>query len=327
MYDKKLSMFYILEILKEYSDRNHLLKQKDIIDKLHNIYNIDIERKTISSTLELLSELGYDICKDKGGVCLNERDFDETQIRFLIDAIYSSKIITAKQAKEISEKLYSSLSKYQRKDYSYIHKSTEIIRTQNNQVFLNIEIISEAIKLKKKITFKYLSYNNKGELIERRDGYIYKASPYFLINNFGKYYLICNVNNHEDHSNYRLDYITDIRITNEEIYPMDNVKTLGKDFNINKHINDHVYMFGGNIINAKILIKEEWAIKNVYDWFGSNARIKTENDKLYAYIRTDDRAFLYWALQYCEDYKVIEPEYLKKQMIEHAKAMLNDYEG
>ena len=271
MYDKKLSMFYILEILKEYSDRNHLLKQKDIIDKLHNIYNIDIERKTIASTLELLNELGYDICKEKGGVCLNERDFDETQIRFLIDAIYSSKIITAKQAKEISEKLYSSLSKYQRKDYSYIHKSTEIIRTQNNQVFLNIEIITEAIKLKKKITFKYLTYDKKGELIERRDGYVYIASPYYLINNFGKYYLICNVNNHEDHSNYRLDYITDIRITNEEIYPMDNVKTLGKDFNINKHINDHVYMFGGNIINAKILIKEEWAIKNVYDWFGSNA--------------------------------------------------------
>ena len=45
-----------------------------------------------------------------------------------------------------------------------------------------------------------------------------------------------------------------------------------------------------------------------------------------AYIRTDDRAFLYWALQYCEDYKVIEPEYLKKQMLDHAKEMLKDYE-
>ena len=61
MYDKKMATFYILEILKEYSDRNHLLKQKDIIDKLHNIYMVDIERKTIASTLEILSELGYDI--------------------------------------------------------------------------------------------------------------------------------------------------------------------------------------------------------------------------------------------------------------------------
>ncbi len=326
MYDKKLSMFYILEILKEYSDRNHLLKQKDIIDKLHNIYNVDIERKTISSTLELLTELGYDIYKDKAGVCLDERDFDETQIKFLIDAIYSSKIITAEQAKEISEKLYSSLSKYQRKDYSYIHKSTEISRTENKEVFSNIDFISEAIKIKKKITFKYLSYDKQGKLIERRDGYEYKVSPYFLINNFGKYYLICNISSHDDHSNFRIDYIKDIKLTNEDINPIEKVKTLGKDFNINKHINDHVYMFGGEIINAKILIKEESAVKNIYDWFGKNARIKNEDDKLYAYIRTDDRAFLYWALQYCEDYKIIEPEYLKKQMIEHAKLMLKDYE-
>ena len=47
MYDKKMAMYYILNILKEYSDKDHLLKQKDIIDKLHNIYMIDIERKTI----------------------------------------------------------------------------------------------------------------------------------------------------------------------------------------------------------------------------------------------------------------------------------------
>ena len=39
-------------------------------------------------------------------------------------------------------------------------------------------------------------------------------------------------------------------------------------------------MFGGNIITAKVLVKEDWAIKNVYDWFGKNATLKNENDKL-----------------------------------------------
>jgi len=326
MYDKKMAMYYILNILKEYSDKDHLLKQKDIIDKLHNIYMIDIERKTIASNIDLLIELGYDIKKESSGVYLNEREFDETEIKFLIDAIYSSKIITGEQAKEISEKLYSSLSKYQRKDYSYIHKSTEITRTTNKEFFYNIDIITEAIKTKKKITFNYLIYDNKGKLIERRDGYKYIVSPYYLVNNFGKYYLICNIDKYEDHLNFRLDYIANIEIIDEASKPIESVKTLGKGFDINKHINDHVYMFGGNIITAKVLIKEEWAIKNVYDWFGKNATLKNEDNKLYAYIRTDDRAFLYWALQYCEDYKVIEPEYLKRQMIDHAKEMLKDYE-
>lgn len=327
MYDKKMAMFYILDILKEYSDRNHLLKQKDIIDKLHNIYMIDIERKTIGSTLEILAELGYDIYKGPGGVCLDEREFDETQIKFLIDAIYSSKTITGDQAKEISTKIYSSLSKYQRKDYSYIHKSTEITRTTNKEFFYNIDIITEAIKSNKKIKFNYLIYDNKGKLIERRDGYTYKVSPYYLVNNFGKYYLICSLNHHESHANFRLDYISNIELTDEDIEPIENIKSLGKNFNINKHINDHVYMFGGNVITAKVLIKKDYATTYIYDWFGKNASLKNENGKLYAYIKTDDRAFKYWALQYCEEFMVIEPEYLKNDIIEHAKEIIKDYEG
>jgi len=327
MYDKKMAMFYILDILKEYSDRNHLLKQKDIINKLHNIYMVDIERKTIASTLDILVELGYDIYKGPGGVCLDEREFDETEIKFLIDAIYSSKIISGEQAKEISKKLSSFLSKYEQKDYSYIHKSTEITRTTNQEFFYNIEIISEAIKLNKKIKFNYLIYDNKGKLIERRNGYKYTVSPYYMVNNFGKYYLICNIDKYEDHLNFRLDYISNIELTDKDIKPIKDVKTLGEDFNITKHINDHVYMFGGNIITAKVLIKKDYATTYVYDWFGNNATLKNEDNKLYAYIKTDDRAFKYWALQYCEEFMVIEPEYLKNDIIEHAKDILKDYEG
>ena len=254
MYDKKLTIYYILKILKEYSDKNHLLKQKDIIDKLHNIYMIDIERKTIASTIDLLIELDYDINKTPNGVYLGERDFDDTEIKFLIDAIYSSKIIPGDKARKLAEKINSSLSKYDRKDYSYIDKSTEITRTNNNEFFYNIDIITEAIKSKKRITFNYLSYDNKGNLIERRDGYKYKVSPYFLVNNFGKYYLLGSINHYEIHAHFRLDYISNIEIIDEAIVPIDDIKSLGKDFNITKHINDHVYMFNGDVITAKILI-------------------------------------------------------------------------
>ena len=328
MFDKKSAPFYILNILKEYSDKNHLLKQKDIIDKLHNIYMIDIERKTIATTIDLLISLDYDIVQIPGkGYYLDQREFDETEIKFLIDAIYSSKIIPGDYANDISKKLYSSLSKYQRKDYSYIHKSTEISRSMNNDFFYNIDIINEAINKKKKITFNYLAYDNTGKLIKRKNGYIYKVSPYYLVNNFGKYYLLCNLGNHNDHSNFRLDYITNIELTDENIFPIENIKTLGKDFNITKHINDHVFMFGGNIIEAKIEVLSDAAVTYVYDWFGSNARLKKENDKLYAYIRTDDRAFIYWALQYIELCIVIEPKDVRDKIINILNNSIKNYMG
>ncbi len=68
--------------------------------------------------------------------------------------------------------------------------------------------------------------------------------------------------------------------------------------------------------------KYKLPFRHIYDWFGKNANLKTEDNKLYAYIKTDDRAFKNWALQYSEEFKVIEPKYLKDQLLEHAKAML-----
>ena len=160
MSDKKMAMFYILDILREYSDENHLLTQQDIINKLHNINRIDIERKTISNTIKLLNNYDFDIINiPKKGYYLGERKFNDNEIKYLVDAIYSSKTIPGNIAKELSKKLYSDLSKYKQKEYHYLYKSTEINRTKNLNFFLNIEIINEAIHEGKKITFEYMSYD------------------------------------------------------------------------------------------------------------------------------------------------------------------------
>ena len=326
IFDKKMAMLYILDILKEYSDENHPLTQKDIIDKLHNIRMIDIERKTIASTIELLTKYGYDVISvPKKGYYLYSRDFDETEIKYLVDAIYSSKTIPGVVAKKLSKKLYSSLSKYAQKDYAYLYKSTEINRAQNNDVFLNIELINEAIKQKKKITFQYLIYDEKGKLTKRWDGYKYKVSPYFLINNFNKYYLLCNVNTHPNHANYRIEYMTNIEVLDEEITPYKDIESMGEKFDISKYINDHIYMFGGELINAKIEILNKNAITYVIDWFGENARVYNEDGKIFATIKSNDDAFFYWALQYQDHIKVLSPEKIVNRIVSSLEENIKKY--
>ena len=61
MLDKKKALFYIVDIFKEYTDKDHCLTQQEIIDKLFNIYQLSLERKTVASNIELLIENGYDI--------------------------------------------------------------------------------------------------------------------------------------------------------------------------------------------------------------------------------------------------------------------------
>ena len=83
---KKASLILVLKVLEQYSDANHYLTQQEIIDKIYTIYGIQLERKTISSNINLLIDLGYDICKGtKGGYALLYRVFDPSEIKFLID--------------------------------------------------------------------------------------------------------------------------------------------------------------------------------------------------------------------------------------------------
>ena len=326
MNDKKMALIYILEILKEHSDKNHCLTQADIIQKLESIYDVCLERKTISTHIQLLIDCGYNIINiPKKGYYLGNRDLNETQIKFLIDAVYSSKMITGEDAKEISKKLYSNLSKYEQKDFSYIHKSTDINRTSNIDLFKNIEIINEAIETNKKISFQYLQYDKNGNLTEVKNGKRYYVSPYYLVNNSSKYYLLCSFDYFDNHTIYRIDLMKDVQINNHDRRNIENVPTLGSNFSISKYINDHVYMFGGKVIHARVELLDNIAITYVKDWFGSNSTIMEINGKLYASIKSDDNAFFYWVLQYMKHIKVIEPDYMVKKVVSTLEETLKHY--
>ncbi|MCF0126298.1 MAG: WYL domain-containing protein, partial [Clostridia bacterium] len=274
--NKKSSMLLVLKILEEYSDEEHYLTQSEIIDKIYRDYDIELERKSVSSSLSLLEELDYDIDRGpKGGFALLSRTFDETEAFYLIDAIFSSRSIEGKEAKRIADAVASCFSRYQRKDYSYIYKSSDINRTNNKQVLYNVSIIHEAMKQGKKIGFQYLSYDASGNQIVRRGGYQFIVSPYYLVNNFGRYYLLCNYKEkYGTIQTFRVDYMVNIEI--KENYPlirMNELENPPKNFSISKYLNDHIYLFGGETIEAELELDSKHSIIFVKDWFGESAKI------------------------------------------------------
>ena len=100
----KLALVRILQILEQYSDFDHPLKQQDIINYLDKDYGISIERKAVGRNLSLLKEAGYDIASDRRGSYLAERTFDDSELRMLIDGVLASRHITAKHSKELIER-------------------------------------------------------------------------------------------------------------------------------------------------------------------------------------------------------------------------------
>ena len=56
---KKMLIMNIRDILKRYTDENHRLSQKEIMDILEREYEMKVERKAIKRNLLNLIEYGY----------------------------------------------------------------------------------------------------------------------------------------------------------------------------------------------------------------------------------------------------------------------------
>lgn len=311
---KRFTRFRVFEILNDFTNGDRHLKHTEIQEKLSSIYDIHIERKNVRECIDDINYLGepYGIYvnSEKGdGAFLLSRVFEKSEIGFLIDAVFSSKSINQKQAQELTNKLQRFLSKEDRKSFYYVSKSGEITRTDNKLVFYNLDIILDAIAKGKKIKFKYNRYYLDSLKNEKMKNRKLVASPYYLVNNQGKYYLVCNNNYFNDIANYRIERMSDIEILDEEVKPIKSLECCENGLDIAKYANENIYMFSNKAINAKIKIDNEYSISYVQDWFGENANIYQDkhDNKIYANIHGNEQALIYWCLQYGESIELIEP--------------------
>ena len=92
--NKKMLNMLILEILRKYSDEDHALTQQEIIKLLDHNYGMECDRRSVKNNVLSLKEMGYDISMEKGYKLLS-RDFDDAELRILIDSVLFSKSISS----------------------------------------------------------------------------------------------------------------------------------------------------------------------------------------------------------------------------------------
>ena len=56
---KKISILYILNILKKYTDMNHPMTQQQIMEKLQSDYDMTVDRGTVKSNVMDLIDAGF----------------------------------------------------------------------------------------------------------------------------------------------------------------------------------------------------------------------------------------------------------------------------
>lgn len=339
---KKMLIMNILDILKKYSDENHKLTQQDIIKLLYEKYDMEAERKAVKRNIDNLIEEGYDINysevnrgkgKDKNTLTTDYymiRDFEDAELRLLIDSVLFAKNIPYSQGKTLIKKLESLSNVYFKSRVKHIELLEEK-ETTNPNLFLNIEVIDEAISKNRKISFKYCSFNKDKKLVARKDptskkDKLYKATPYQMVASNGRYYLVCSFDSHDDSiSNIRVDKIKDIEMLEERGIQKDATKR--QLDNLVKTLKENMYMFTGESEYVEFKF-DKTRINEVIDWFGTHINIHEEkNDKnnYYVSLKANLRTMKLCALQYGDCITILSPESLVKEVKEEIKNMQKRY--
>lgn len=108
MLTEKANILCILEILKKYSDSDHILSLADILHKMKALYDVEADRRTVYRNIDALIEFGYDISKyseNKTGYYLRERDFEPSEIHMLCDAVFSAECISKNAGETLIKKI------------------------------------------------------------------------------------------------------------------------------------------------------------------------------------------------------------------------------
>ena len=338
---KKLS-FAILDILRRYTDEDHRLSQKDIIDILKTEYDMTADRKSVKRNITSLMEMGYEInfsealrmFPNKDGVLEEsyilsdfwlEREFTDGELRLLIDSLLFSKHIPYSQCKDLVDKLEGLSNQYFKSRVRFISTLPETA-PRNNELFYTIEILDEAIAKGKQVAFTYNIYGTDKKLHPKRD-LEYIVNPYQMAATNGRYYLIGNYDKYNDLSNYRLDRITDIRLLDTPVKPMRQVEGMKNGLYLPNHMAEHLYMFSGESVPVTFRMNKD-ILNDVIDWFGSDIVFSDETaDEVTARVTVNWHAMRHWALQYCRHIRILVPENLAEQVQQDMTEALDRYKN
>ena len=358
---KKLLILNILDVLQKYTDENHRLSQKEIADILRNKYDMDVDRKAIRRNLLNLMDCGYNIeysetirevpVRDKGtGEIVKDgktgkpvmeenalwsdfylrRDFTDGELRLLIDSLLFSRHIPYAQCKELIEKLENLSNIYFKSRTRYITTLPQD-RTDNKQLFYNIDILDEAINKNRKVSFEYAEYHTDKKLHSKKkpDGSIreYIVTPYQMAAKEGKYYLICNYDKYDDISNYRIDRIQNIHILDAKGKPFQDLKWSGhQNLDLAEYMKEHVYMYSSENVHVKFRIVKPM-ITDVIDLFGKDVTFSDENEiSVTVAAKTNERAMLQFAKNFAPDVEILQPERLRKELRQELEKSLAVYQ-
>lgn len=318
--DQKLRLLYLERIFLEETDEANPLTLKDLTARLADL-GINAERKTLYDDFECLTRAGIEILRNAGGYYTESRLFETAELKLLVDAAASSRFLSEKKTALLIEKLTRLASKQGAGELNRQVVTTSPLSTVNEQVFYNIDALHSAIRENLSVTFLYFDRNEKKEVVFRRDGSEYKVSPWALLWDDEKYYLLGYDEEKKQLRHYRVDKM-------KNVTPTSSPRTGKKEFSKIKLDTFRTKVFG--MFDGKeemVTLKVDNTLSGVILDRFSDAPVFLKEDE--THFRTTVKVvpspnFYGWVASFGGKVRVLSPEPVRTELREYAERLLNE---
>ena len=152
---RKDRLLFILQYLINNTDDEHRVSQQELADLCAESGH-GCDRHLISNDISVLCSYGFDVISTMDGrkkyYNYGCREFDIAELRMLIDAVESSVFISPKKTECLIKKISGLSSCHDAEKLRASVYTGKLAKAENNQIFLIIDVINQAINTGKKNT-------------------------------------------------------------------------------------------------------------------------------------------------------------------------------
>ena len=323
--NNKFKLYRLAQIMLEKTDDEHYITMPEILSALKE-YDITADRKTIYADLKDLEQFGIEIEGEPVGNKYHyhviSRSFELPELKLLVDAIQSSKFITARKTNSLIKKLETLVSKY---DAAKLQRQVYVsgrIKTMNESIYYTVDAIHNAISENKKIQFQYYQWNVKKEMELRHGGAYYHISPWGLSWDDENYYMIGYDSEANLIKHFRVDKMLHIQMMDEKREGKEHFKKMDMADYAKKSFG----MFGGKEQNVKLKVAN-YLVGVMIDRFGKDIMMIPADDQHFT-MHVDVHVsgqFFGWIMSLGEGAKIIGPDEVVDQMRQEIRRVNGQY--
>lgn len=309
----------LLRFLYQQTDEAHAVTVSEMIEYLKS-KGIPSVRQTVYTDLEALDTAGIDIVQIKSTqnrYFIGSRIFEYPELKMLVDAVASSKVISAKKSQALIQKLGQLTSIQQAEQLQRLASLSSRVKPHNEKVYYIIDSIQTAILDQHQISFQYYEYTPEKKKILKHDGYRYILDPYALEWKNDHYYLIGYSHKHKGIAHFRVDRLTSVEPLDSKFQPM-------PDFDVAAYTNKIVDMFAAEHAEQVKLLCSNELMRVIIDHYGEDIEISPYDDTHFTVIIevNPSGTFYGWVFKFMGKIRILSPQSCVDKMQDIARTFI-----